>query len=555
MGDKTGKLRVIPLGGLGEIGKNMTVFEYGDDIIIVDVGMAFPDDELLGIDLVIPDFQYVVENKERVRGIFLTHGHEDHIGALPYLLQEIAVPVYGTRLTLGLVEQKLQEQAPSLKPDLRVVKVGDRVRSGCFSIEFIRVNHSIADTVAMAIETPLGCIVHSSDFKFDQTPIDGEVSQFHRLAYYGDKGVLLLLSDSTNADRPGYTASEREVGKFLDEHFRAAKQRIIVATFSTNIHRVQQIVDMAYKYGRRIAIVGRSMVNVITVARDLGYLRVPKGIEIDLNDIDQVPHDKLVIICTGSQGEPMSALSRIANNDHRKISIVPGDLVIISAIAIPGNEKLVGRTVNHLFELGAKVVYESTPGVHVSGHASQEELKLMLNLVRPKYFVPVHGESRHLYLHAGLAEAVGIPRENIFVLKNGDILEIDAKSAQSVNKVQVGQVLVDGLGVGDVGNVVLRDRRVLSQDGILIVVVTTEKQTGRIVAGPDVISRGFVYVRESEALLEEAKEKVVAALAQLGEEEVKEWSVLKRRIKEVLDAFLWERTKRRPMIMPIIMEI
>lgn len=555
MGDKTGKLRVIPLGGLGEIGKNMTVFEYGDDIIIVDVGMAFPDDELLGIDLVIPDFQYVVENKERVRGIFLTHGHEDHIGALPYLLQEIAVPVYGTRLTLGLVEQKLQEQAPSLKPDLRVVKVGDRVRSGCFSIEFIRVNHSIADTVAMAIETPLGCIVHSSDFKFDQTPIDGEVSQFHRLAYYGDKGVLLLLSDSTNADRPGYTASEREVGKFLDEHFRAAKQRIIVATFSTNIHRVQQIVDMAYKYGRRIAIVGRSMVNVITVARDLGYLRVPKGIEIDLNDIDQIPHDKLVIICTGSQGEPMSALSRIANNDHRKISIVPGDLVIISAIAIPGNEKLVGRTVNHLFELGAKVVYESTPGVHVSGHASQEELKLMLNLVRPKYFVPVHGESRHLYLHAGLAEAVGIPRENIFVLKNGDILEIDAKSAQSVNKVQVGQVLVDGLGVGDVGNVVLRDRRVLSQDGILIVVVTTEKQTGRIVAGPDVISRGFVYVRESEALLEEAKEKVVAALAQLGEEEVKEWSVLKRRIKEVLDAFLWERTKRRPMIMPIIMEI
>ncbi len=555
MGDKTGKLRVIPLGGLGEIGKNMTVFEYGDDIIIVDVGMAFPDDELLGIDLVIPDFQYVVENKERVRGIFLTHGHEDHIGALPYLLQEIAVPVYGTRLTLGLVEQKLQEQAPSLKPDLRVVKVGDRVRSGCFSIEFIRVNHSIADTVAMAIETPLGCIVHSSDFKFDQTPIDGEVSQFHRLAYYGDKGVLLLLSDSTNADRPGYTASEREVGKFLDEHFRAAKQRIIVATFSTNIHRVQQIVDMAYKYGRRIAIVGRSMVNVITVARDLGYLRIPKGIEIDLNDIDQVPHDKLVIICTGSQGEPMSALSRIANNDHRKISIVPGDLVIISAIAIPGNEKLVGRTVNHLFELGAKVVYESTPGVHVSGHASQEELKLMLNLVRPKYFVPVHGESRHLYLHAGLAEAVGIPRENIFVLKNGDILEIDAKSAQSVNKVQVGQVLVDGLGVGDVGNVVLRDRRVLSQDGILIVVVTTEKQTGRIVAGPDVISRGFVYVRESEALLEEAKEKVVAALAQLGEEEVKEWSVLKRRIKEVLDAFLWERTKRRPMIMPIIMEI
>ncbi|NLY56246.1 MAG: ribonuclease J [Firmicutes bacterium] len=533
----------------------MTVFEYGDDIIIVDVGMAFPDDELLGIDLVIPDFQYVVENKERVRGIFLTHGHEDHIGALPYLLQEIAVPVYGTRLTLGLVEQKLQEQAPSLKPDLRVVKVGDRVRSGCFSIEFIRVNHSIADTVAMAIETPLGCIVHSSDFKFDQTPIDGEVSQFHRLAYYGDKGVLLLLSDSTNADRPGYTASEREVGKFLDEHFRAAKQRIIVATFSTNIHRVQQIVDMAYKYGRRIAIVGRSMVNVITVARDLGYLRIPKGIEIDLNDIDQVPHDKLVIICTGSQGEPMSALSRIANNDHRKISIVPGDLVIISAIAIPGNEKLVGRTVNHLFELGAKVVYESTPGVHVSGHASQEELKLMLNLVRPKYFVPVHGESRHLYLHAGLAEAVGIPRENIFVLKNGDILEIDAKSAQSVNKVQVGQVLVDGLGVGDVGNVVLRDRRVLSQDGILIVVVTTEKQTGRIVAGPDVISRGFVYVRESEALLEEAKEKVVAALAQLGEEEVKEWSVLKRRIKEVLDAFLWERTKRRPMIMPIIMEI
>lgn len=555
MAKKESKLRIIPLGGMGEIGKNMTVIEYEEDIIIIDAGLAFPDEELLGIDLVIPDYSYVKENKERIRGIFLTHGHEDHIGALPYVLKDIPVPVYGPRLALGLLEGKLAEQAPGLSADLREVKPWQRVKAGCFSLDFIRVNHSIADVLAMAIETPLGYLVHTSDFKIDQTPVDGQVTQFHRFAYYGDKGVLLLFSDSTNADRPGYTPSEREVGKSFDDSFREAEQRIIVATFATNIHRVQQIVDMAHKYGRKIAVVGRSMVNVFNIAKGLGYLRVPDGIEVELDKIGKIPHNKLVIISTGSQGEPMSALSRMANNDHRKIAIVPGDTVILSAIPIPGNEKLVARTVNHLFELGAKVIYESGAGMHVSGHASQEELKMMLNLVRPKYFVPVHGESRHLYKHAELAKSVGIPEENIFVLKNGDILEIDNKSAKSVNKVQVGQVLVDGLGVGDVGNVVLRDRRVLSQDGILIVVVTTEQQTGRIVAGPDIISRGFVYVRESEGLLEEAREKVKAALERCDPDELKEWSVLKRRIKETLDSFLWERTKRRPMIMPIIMEV
>ncbi|MBO8125919.1 MAG: ribonuclease J [Firmicutes bacterium] len=555
MGKKKNRLRVIPLGGLGEIGKNMTVIEYGNDIIIIDAGLAFPDDELLGIDLVIPDFTYVLENKDKVRAIFLTHGHEDHIGALPYLLQHLDVPVYGPRLALGLVEGKLAELASSLKPELREVTPQQRVTAGCFKLEFIRVNHSIADAVALAIETPIGYIVHSGDFKFDQTPIDGEVTQFHRFAYYGDKGVLLLLSDSTNAERPGYTLSEREVGKSLDETFRTARQRIIVATFASNIHRVQQILDMAEKYGRKVAVVGRSMVNVFNIARDLGYLRVPKGLEMDLNKIDNIPPERQVIISTGSQGEPMSALSRMANNDHRKVSIVSGDTVVISAIPIPGNEKLVARTVNHLYELGANVIYESSSGIHVSGHASQEELKMMLNLVRPKYFVPVHGESRHLYKHAELAELVGIPRKNIFVLKNGQVLEIDKESAKITTKVATGQVLVDGLGVGDVGNVVLRDRRVLSQDGILIVVVTTDKESGKIVAGPDIISRGFVYVRESEALLEEAREKVKKALESFNEEELKEWSVLKRRTKEVLDSFLWERTKRRPMIMPIITEV
>ncbi len=555
MAKKEKKLKVIPLGGLGEIGKNMTVLEWDQDLILIDAGLAFPDEELLGIDIVIPDYSYILENKGRLRGIFLTHGHEDHVGALPYLLKEVSVPVYGPKLALGLVKGKLAELAPSLEVDFRVVAPGHGVQAGCFKLDFIRVNHSIADALAIAIETPLGYLIHTGDFKFDQTPIDGEVTQFHKFAEYGDKGVLLLFSDSTNADRPGYTLSEREVGKSLDDTFREAEQRIIVATFATNIHRVQQIVDMAYKYNRKIAVVGRSMVNVFNVARELGYLRVPEDITIDVDKVDKFPAEKVVVISTGSQGEPMSALSRMANNDHRKISIMPGDTVVISAIPIPGNEKLVARTVNHLFELGAKVIYESGSGMHVSGHASQEELKMMLNLVRPKYFMPVHGEGRHLYKHAELAEQVGIPQENIFVLQNGDILEIDRDSARAVNKVQAGQVLVDGLGVGDVGNVVLRDRRVLSQDGILIVVVTTEKQTGRIVAGPDIISRGFVYVRESEALLEEAREKVKKALDLCEVDELKEWSVLKRRIKETLDSFLWERTKRRPMIMPIIMEV
>ena len=513
------KVNIIPLGGLGEIGKNMTAFRYGDDIILVDAGLMFPEEDMLGIDLVIPDITYLLENKDKVRAIFLTHGHEDHIGALPYVMKQINVPVYGTALTLGILQGRLKENGVSAD-NCHVIKPGDKISAGAFKLGFMRVNHSIPDAIALAIRTPVGLIIHTGDFKFDQTPVDGQVTEFNRFAEYGDEGVLLLMADSTNAERPGYTPSEKMVGQTFDDEFRYAKNRIIVATFSSNVHRIQQIVDSAVRYKRKVAVIGRSMVNVVNISIELGYLKVP-----------------------------------MANNDHKKVEILPGDTVIISATPIPGNEKLVSRTIDNLYKLGADVIYEKSNGVHVSGHASQEEIKMMHNLVRPKFFMPVHGEYRHLVKHAQLAQSLGMPRENIVIGENGAVIELTRNSIGISGRVPAGKILVDGLGVGDVGNIVLRDRRQLSQDGIMIVVVTIEKNTCNIVSGPDIVSRGFVYVREAEDLMETAKEKVEQALDKCAENNVTEWSVLKGAIRDSLGRFLYERTRRRPMILPIIMEV
>lgn len=552
---KEKKVSIIPLGGYGEIGKNMTVVEYGGEMVVIDAGLAFPDEEMLGIDLVIPDFTYLLENRDKVRAVLLTHGHEDHIGALPYLLKELDVPIYGTRLTLALAQAKFEEYSVKPKHQMQEVSAGDSVEIGPFKVDFIRVSHSIADVVALAIHTPAGIIVHTGDFKLDQTPIDGKVTDFRKFAELGDQGVLVLLSDSTNAERPGYTMSERAVGQTLDDAISEAQGRVLVATFASNIHRIQQIIDASHKHGRKVAIMGRSMEKVASIALDLGYLKAPRGVLIEVDDIDKLAPRQITVITTGSQGEPMSALSRIAMGAHRKISIIPGDTVIISAMPIPGNERSVGRNINHLFKLGAEVIYERVSGIHVSGHASQEELRMMLNLVRPRYFIPTHGEHRHLVKHARLAEEVGIPRERIFLPEIGDRLEFSAKSGAITGKVTAGTVLVDGLGVGDVGNIVLRDRKQLAQDGILIVVVTIDRQTGVVAAGPDIVSRGFVYVRESEALLEEAKSNVKQALDKCSKEQITEWSYVKNYIKETLNTFLYDRTRRRPMILPIIMEV
>ncbi|SDF06077.1 ribonuclease J [Sporolituus thermophilus] len=548
------KIQIIPLGGLGEIGKNMTVIRYGDDILVIDSGLAFPEDDMLGIDLVIPDITYLLENKDFVRAIVLTHGHEDHIGALPYVLKQLNVPVYGTPLTLGILEGRLRENNVAGEK-LIPVKPGDQIDIGIFKVGFIRVSHSIADAVALSIKTPIGTIVHTGDFKLDQTPVDGKVTDFHKFAELGDQGVLVLLADSTNAERPGYTPSERSVGMTFDETFRTTRERIIIATFSSNVHRIQQAIDTACKYKRKVAILGRSMINVVNIALELGYLRVPEGVLIDIDEINNYPPSSIVIITTGSQGEPMSALTRMAMSDHKKVEIMPGDTVIISATPIPGNEKLVARTVDYLFRQGADVVYEATSGIHVSGHASQEELKLMHNLIRPKFFVPVHGEYRHLIKHAKLAQELGIPKENIFVTENGSVLEFTREKGCIAGKITAGKVLVDGLGVGDVGNIVLRDRRQLSQDGILVMVVTMDKQRGSILAGPDIVSRGFVYVRESEQLMDEAKEKVRQTLERCELNGVTEWASIKSNVRDVLGKFLYERTRRRPMILPIIMEV
>jgi len=547
-------LKIIPLGGVNEIGKNMTVFEYGNDIIVVDCGVSFPEDDMLGVDLVIPDISYLVKNKDKIRGFILTHGHEDHIGALPYVLREINVPVYGTRLTLGLVDIKLKEHGIK-NAAFQIVKANDILKLGAFTVEFIKTSHSIADSVGLAIHTPVGVVVHTSDFKIDYTPIDGQVIDLAKFALLGKKGVLALLADSTNVERPGYTMSEKTVGQTFESIFADAPGRIIVATFASNIHRIQQIINAAVKYGRKVCISGRSMANVIAVAMELGYLDVPKKTLIDVDKVDSYPSDKIVIITTGTQGEPMSALTRMAAAEHKKLEIIPGDMVIISATPIPGNEKLVYKVINQLFQRGANVIYESLADVHVSGHACQEELKLIHTLVKPKFFIPVHGEFRHLKQHAMLAESLGMPRENIFLVDIGNVIELTHNSCKVTGTVTAGRVLVDGLGVGDVGNIVLRDRKHLSQDGLIVVVVTISRETGGVIAGPDIISRGFVYVRESEELIEQARQVVKDTLDKCEQQNITDWATLKTNIKDELRNFLYEKTKRNPMILPIIMEI
>lgn len=554
MAKKTNKLKIIPLGGLGEIGKNITVFEYKDDIIVVDCGLTFPEDEMLGIDVVIPDITYLIKNKEKIRGIILTHGHEDHIGGLPYALAKLDLPVYGTKLTLGLVENKLKEHRLD-KVNLIEIKASDKIKLGCFTVEIIKTSHSIPDSVALAINTPVGIVVHTGDFKIDYTPINDNLIDLHKFAEIGSKGVLVLLADSTNVERPGYTMSEKTVGDTFNDIFLKAPARIIVATFASNVHRVQQVIDAAELYNRKVTVSGRSMVNTINVAYDLGYLRIKEGTLIDINDMHKYPNNEIVILTTGSQGEPMSALSRMAFSEHRKIELVPEDLVVISASPIPGNEKTVFRVINKLMEIGAKVIYESLADVHVSGHACQEELKLIHTLLKPKFFIPVHGEYRHLKRHGELAMELGMPKENIFIASNGSVIEFTKNSGTINQYVQSGNILVDGLGIGDVGNIVLRDRKHLSEDGLIVVVVTMSKQEGKVIAGPDIISRGFVYVRESEDLMEEAREVVRDVLFECEKRNITDWATLKSSIRDALRGFLYEKIKRNPMILPIIMEV
>lgn len=555
MTENENKLMLIPLGGLGEIGKNMMALRYNNEIMVIDAGLMFPEDEMLGIDIVIPDISYLIENKEMIKGVILTHGHEDHIGALPYVLKEMDVPVYGTKLTLALLKVKLKENNISAK-NLITIRPRDTVKLGtAFNIKVLKVSHSIPDAIGMAIHTPIGIVLHTGDFKFDQTPVDGIVTDFAKLAEYGQKGVLVLMSDSTNVERPGYTPSEKIVGQTFEEMFRLAKERIIVATFASNVHRIQQVINAAHKYNRKVAVLGRSMVNVVSIAQEVGYLNVPENTLIEIDEIINYPRNRVAIITTGSQGEPMSALTRMAMSDHRRVEIVPGDTVVISATPIPGNEKLVGKIINQLYRQGAEVIYESTSGIHVSGHASQEELKMMINLVKPKFFVPVHGEYRHLIKHAKLAQQMGIPSENIFVAENGQVLEFTGNSGSIGSKVTSGRILIDGLGVGDVGNIVLRDRRQLSQEGILIVVLTINKEANLLIAGPDIVSRGFVYVREAEELIEESKYIVKQVLEKCFDKKICDWSTIKSLVKESLGKHLYERTGRRPMIMPIIMEL
>lgn len=549
-------IKFMSLGGVGEIGKNMYVVEYKDEIIVIDGGIKFPEEDMLGIDIVIPDFTYLTDNLDKVKAILITHGHEDHIGALPYILKSVNKPVYGTRLTLGLLEGKLKEHNILSSVNLNVIQSNSKIEVGKYFIaEFFKVNHSIPDAVGMAITTPVGTILHTGDFKIDQTPVDGQITDFQKISEISKRGVLALFADSTNAERPGYTMSERVVGSTIDEIFRLAKSRIIIATFASNVHRIQQVFHSASKYNKKVCVNGRSMVNVVNTAMELGYLDVPKGMLVELEDINDHNQEDIVLITTGSQGEPMSALTRMANSDHRKVEIIPGDTVVIAASPIPGNEKLVSRTVNNLFKRGADVIYESVSGIHVSGHASQEELKMMINLVKPKYLVPVHGEYKHCIHLAKIGEQMGIDRSNIFTIEIGDVLEIGKEKAKITGSVPSGQILVDGLGVGDVGNIVLRDRKQLSLDGILVVVVTLQKGSNKIVAGPDIVSRGFVYVRESEQLIEDAKVVVSNSLEKCRDKNIKEWSQLKQAIRDQLGKTLYEKTRRRPMILPIIMEV
>ncbi|MDD2481068.1 MAG: ribonuclease J [Lutispora sp.] len=555
MGNTKAKLKLIPLGGMQEIGKNMFVIEYKNTIIVIDCGLMFPDEGMLGIDLVIPDISYLLKNREKVKGIILTHGHEDHIGALPYILRQMNIPIYGTKLTLGLVGNKLKEHTTLSDVTMITIKPKDIIKLGDFDIEFIKTNHSIADSVGLAIHTPIGVIVHTSDFKIDYQPVDGELIDLHRFAELGKKGVLVMMSDSTNVEREGHSMSESTMGNNFTELFSNAKQRILVATFASNIHRIQQVINASIQSGRKVAISGRSMVNVINVATELGYLNIPENVLLDIDNIDKYPPNKITIITTGSQGEAMSALTRMASANHRKVDIVPGDTVIISATPVPGNEKLVSRVINQLFKKGADVIYEALADVHVSGHAYQEELKLLQALVKPKFFIPVHGEYRHLIQHAQLAEKMGVDKNNIFVADNGTVMEFTRDTGRIAGTVMAGRVLVDGLGVGDVGNIVLRDRKHLSQDGLIVVVVTLSKESGLVVAGPDIISRGFVYVRESEDLMDQARAVIKEALDICEEKKITEWGTIKTYIKDNLKEFIYEKTKRNPMILPIIMEI
>lgn len=551
---KENKLQIIPLGGLGEIGKNMTVIRYNNQILLVDAGLAFPDDDMPGIDIVIPDMTYLIENKDLVLGILITHGHEDHIGALPYLLKNLNAPVYGTRLTLALIQTKLNE-AKLGQVTTHEISPRDTVKLGMFKVEFINVSHSIPGAVALAIHTPLGTIVHTGDFKMDHTPASGGILDIHKFSELGDRGVLCLLSDSTNVERPGFTKSERFVGHNIDEAFADAEGRIIFASFASNVNRLQQAITAAYKYNRKVAVVGRSMVNVVAIASDLGYLDIPDNTLVEVDEIVNLPTNEVCILTTGSQGEPMSALTRMAQHDHRQISISPGDTIIISASPIPGNEKAIARNIDMLFKLGAKVIYESISGMHVSGHAGEEELKLMLSMVKPQYFIPVHGEYRMLMKHAELAAQLGVPQENTFVTENGNVIEFTRHGARIADKVTSGRVLIDGLGVGDVGNIVLRDRKQLSQDGILIIVLTLNSANGTIMSGPDIVTRGFVYVRESELMLDEVKEITRRTMARCQQNGIRDWASLKNQIRDVVSKNLYDKTKRRPMIIPILQEI
>ena len=556
VGFKRPRLKIIPLGGLHEVGKNITVFQYDDEMIVIDCGLSFPEDDMLGVDLVIPDITYIVKNQEKLKGMVITHGHEDHIGGVPYFLKQVDTPIYGTRLTLGLIKNKLEEHRLTASTKLNEVNPGETIKIGKhFKVEFVQSSHSIPDSVMLAIHTPVGTVLHTGDFKIDYTPMDGKLMDFGRLAELGNKGVLALMSDSTNAERKGFTMSESSVGEVFEKLFTNCTKRIVVATFASNVHRVQQIVNCAVKYGRKIAVCGRSMINMITTARELGYINCPDNIFIDIDMINNYTDEQLLIITTGSQGETMSALTRMASGTHRKVKITPNDLVIISANPIPGNEKSVSKVIDSLMQIGAEVVYSALQDVHVSGHACQEEQKLILALTKPKYFIPVHGEYRHLIAHSETAKMMGVPKENIFKLENGKILEMNRTSAEYTGMVQSGIVLVDGLGIGDVGNVVLRDRQHLSQDGLIIVVLTMNGGSGEVIAGPDVISRGFVYVRESENVMDDIKIVVRHEVHKCEEQGIRDWSTIKNCIRENLREYIFSKTKRNPMIIPIVMEI
>lgn len=553
---KVPKMKIIPLGGLGEIGKNLTLYDYAGSMFIVDCGMTFPDEDTPGIDVIIPDFDYLEKHKDKIRGLVITHGHEDHIGAVPYLLKKMNIPIYGTRLSLGLIEGKLREHKMLAEAKLNTVDAGGSINLGAFTIEFIHVNHSIPGAVALAIRCPAGTVVQTGDFKIDTTPIDDKMIDLARFAELGKEGVLALLADSTNAERPGFTSSERLVGESFSTLFKKAEgHRIIVATFSSNIHRIQQIIDEAVRCGRKVAISGRSMTNVVAVASELGYLKVPDGVIVEIETIKNYPLDKLVIITTGSQGEPMSALHRMAYSDHRNVEIIPGDMIIISATPIPGNEKFVSRVVNELMKRGANVVYEKMYDVHVSGHACREELKIILSLVKPQYYIPLHGEQKHLVKNAQLGEAMGIPKENIIVAALGNVIELSRKKAKIIDTVQAGRVLVDGLGVGDVGGTVLRDRKHLAEDGVIVVTVTMDSVTGEVLAGPEIISRGFIFVRESEDLMANAYEVACDALEQCYIKNIKDMNTVKTRVRDAISRYLYEQTRRSPMILPIIMYV